>query len=218
MCGKSSYPITTRSGGPVPNVRDAASTPLPSQSSDPRPDRQFVMPETPEQPKRLSGSNNRIAVFTENGAIVMTSKSCQSLIEKAIRQGSQTHIADQVGGIFSARHQQKLHHFPWIYQLRWKIYQWKVLRSMICIRGIHGMVSIDCRLTPGTQTVHVLKLYIATVCSMKTKTAAQRLFVHLHATTLLVTTSQLTCLSRLELAFIQHSHSGQTHGLVPSLR
>ena len=29
----------------------------------------------------------------------MTSESCQPLIEKAIKQGAQTHVADQVGGI-----------------------------------------------------------------------------------------------------------------------
>ena len=33
----------------------------------------------------------------------MTSESCQSLIQEAIRQGSQTHIADQVGGIYVLR-------------------------------------------------------------------------------------------------------------------
>ena len=53
MSRNSSHPITTRSSGPVPNVDDAASTPLPSQSSDPRPDGQFVIPETPEQLEEL---------------------------------------------------------------------------------------------------------------------------------------------------------------------
>ena len=47
------------------------------------------------QPNKESGTNSRTAVFTENGAIIMTSDSCQSLIEKAISQGSQqTHAAD----------------------------------------------------------------------------------------------------------------------------
>ena len=59
------------------------------------------------QPNSKSGTNSRIAVFTENGAIIMTSDSCQSLIEKAISQGSQTHAADQVGGIYILRPQSK---------------------------------------------------------------------------------------------------------------
>ena len=59
------------------------------------------------QPNPISGSNSRIAIFTENGAIVMTSDSCQSLIEKAIQQGNQTHAADQVGGIYILRAQSK---------------------------------------------------------------------------------------------------------------
>ena len=54
MSGRSSHPITTRSSGAsAPNVGDPTSTPLPSQSSDPRPDGQFVMPETPEQLEEL---------------------------------------------------------------------------------------------------------------------------------------------------------------------
>ena len=56
------------------------------------------------QPNPISGSNSRVAVFTENGAIVMTSESCQSLIEKAIQQGSQTHVAYQIGEIYVLRH------------------------------------------------------------------------------------------------------------------
>ena len=55
------------------------------------------------QPNHRTGTSAKIAVFTENGAIVMTSESCQSLIQEAIRQGSQTHIADQVGGIYVLR-------------------------------------------------------------------------------------------------------------------
>ena len=51
------------------------------------------------QPNPISGTNSRIAVFTKNGAIIMTSESCQSHIEKAIRQGNQTHAEDQIGGI-----------------------------------------------------------------------------------------------------------------------
>ena len=55
------------------------------------------------QPNHRSGTSAKIAVFTENGAIVMTSESCQSLIQEAIRQGSQTHVADQIGGIYVLR-------------------------------------------------------------------------------------------------------------------
>ena len=54
MSGRSSHPITTRSSrASAPNVGDPTSTPLPSQSSDPRPDGQFVMRETPEQLEEL---------------------------------------------------------------------------------------------------------------------------------------------------------------------
>ena len=54
MSGRSSNNITTRSSGAsAPNVGDPTSTPLASQSSDPRPDGQFVMPETPEQLEEL---------------------------------------------------------------------------------------------------------------------------------------------------------------------
>ena len=55
------------------------------------------------QPNRRTGTTAKIAIFTENGAIVMTSESCQPLIEKAIKQGAQTHVADQVGGIYVLR-------------------------------------------------------------------------------------------------------------------
>ena len=57
------------------------------------------------QPNPMSGANGRIAVFTENGAIIMTSESCQSHIERAIRHGQQTHAADQIGGIYILRQQ-----------------------------------------------------------------------------------------------------------------
>ena len=49
------------------------------------------------------GTTAKIAIFTENGAIVMTSQSCQSIIQEAIYQGSQTHVADQIGGIYVQR-------------------------------------------------------------------------------------------------------------------
>ena len=53
MTGKSSHPITTRSGVSVPHVGDPTSTRLASQSSNPRPDGKFVMPQTPEQLEEL---------------------------------------------------------------------------------------------------------------------------------------------------------------------
>ena len=52
------------------------------------------------QPTQRSGSQSRIAVFPENRATIMTSESCQVLIEKAIQQGALTHVADQVKGIY----------------------------------------------------------------------------------------------------------------------
>ena len=49
-----SYPIATRSReGPVPQIGDAASTPLPTQADDRRQDGQFVMLETLEQLEEL---------------------------------------------------------------------------------------------------------------------------------------------------------------------
>ena len=54
MSERSSHPITTRSSGAsAPNVGDSTSTPSTSHSSDPRPDGQFVMPQTPEQLEEL---------------------------------------------------------------------------------------------------------------------------------------------------------------------
>ena len=53
MSGKSSHPIATRSGASAPNIGDPTSTPLASQSSNFRPDSQFVMPDTPEQLEKL---------------------------------------------------------------------------------------------------------------------------------------------------------------------
>ena len=55
------------------------------------------------QPNHITGTTATIAIFTENGAIVMTSESCQSLIQEAIQQGAQTHVADQIGGIYVLR-------------------------------------------------------------------------------------------------------------------
>ena len=55
------------------------------------------------QPNHQTGATSKIAIFTENGAIVMTSESCQPLVERAIKQGAQTHVADQVGGTYVLR-------------------------------------------------------------------------------------------------------------------
>ena len=55
------------------------------------------------QPDLKTGALSKIAVFTANGAIVLTSASCQSLIKKAIKHGAQTHMADQIGGIYVLR-------------------------------------------------------------------------------------------------------------------
>ena len=55
------------------------------------------------QPNHRTGTTAKIAIFTENEAIVMTSESCQSLIKEATQQGSQTHVADQIGGIYVLR-------------------------------------------------------------------------------------------------------------------
>ena len=110
------------------------------------------------QPNPRTGTTAKIAVFTENGAIVMTSESCQSLIQAAIRQGSQTHVADQIGVFMCyAMHQQLWQHFHRLTLLHTPHI------SMVCIRGIRGMVSADCRWTSNLRIVHVLKLYTATV-------------------------------------------------------
>ena len=148
------------------------------------------------QPNQRTGTAAKIAIFTENGAIVMTSESCQSLIQQAIQQGSQTHIADQVGGACYATHQQLWHHCHRLTLLHTPHI------SIVCIRGVRGTVSADCRWTSNYQTVHVSKLYIATVWSLKTSTAAHRLHVHLPAIIRPAITSQRTFLCHLALAFI----------------
>ena len=61
--GRSSHPIITRSSGAsAPNVVDPTSTPVSSQSSDPLPEGQFVMPQTPEQLVELF--SRRLAAVT----------------------------------------------------------------------------------------------------------------------------------------------------------
>ena len=46
-----------------------------------------------------TGSPGKVAIFTESGAVILESDSCQELLQHAIHQGSQTHVADQVDGI-----------------------------------------------------------------------------------------------------------------------
>ena len=72
MSENSSYPIITRSGGPVPKGGDVASTPLPSQSINPQPE--FVMPETPEQLEELF--LRRLAAMTTAAQPSMTPLRC----------------------------------------------------------------------------------------------------------------------------------------------
>ena len=50
-----------------------------------------------------TGSPGKVAIFTESGAVILESDSCQELLEQAIHQGSQTHVADQVDGIYVLR-------------------------------------------------------------------------------------------------------------------
>ena len=50
-----------------------------------------------------TGSPGKVAIFTESGAIILKSESCQELLQQAIHQGTQTHVADQVDGIYVLR-------------------------------------------------------------------------------------------------------------------
>ena len=43
------------------------------------------------------------AIFTKNGAIILTADSCKEDILSAIRDGEMTHTADQVDGIYVLR-------------------------------------------------------------------------------------------------------------------
>ena len=47
-----------------------------------------------------TGSPGKVAIFTESGAVILKSESCQELLQQAIQQGTQTHVADQVDGIY----------------------------------------------------------------------------------------------------------------------
>ena len=50
-----------------------------------------------------TGSPGKVAIFTESGAVIFKSESCQELLQQAIQQGTQTHVADQVDGIYVLR-------------------------------------------------------------------------------------------------------------------
>ena len=50
------------------------------------------------------GSPGKVAaIFTESGAVILKSESCQELLQQAIHQGTQTHVTDQVDGIYVLR-------------------------------------------------------------------------------------------------------------------
>ena len=46
-----------------------------------------------------TGSSGKVAIFTESRAVILKSESCQELLQQAI----QTHVADQVDGIYVLR-------------------------------------------------------------------------------------------------------------------
>ena len=50
-----------------------------------------------------TGARDKVAIFTKNGAIVLTADSCKEAILVAIRNGEKTHTADQVDGIYVLR-------------------------------------------------------------------------------------------------------------------
>ena len=52
-------------------------------------------------------AKEKIAIFTANGAIVLTAESCQGLIQRALNDGHQTHAADQIDGIYVLRNHQE---------------------------------------------------------------------------------------------------------------
>ena len=47
-----------------------------------------------------AGSPGKVAIFTVSGAVILKSESCQELLQQAIHQGTQTHVADQVDSIY----------------------------------------------------------------------------------------------------------------------
>ena len=50
-----------------------------------------------------TGSPGKVTIFMESGAVIVKSESCQELLQQAIHQGTQTHVADQVDGIYIPR-------------------------------------------------------------------------------------------------------------------
>ena len=50
-----------------------------------------------------TGARDKVAIFTKNGAIVLTADSCKEAILVAIRNGEKTRTADQVDGIYVLR-------------------------------------------------------------------------------------------------------------------
>ena len=55
------------------------------------------------KPNGATGTKDKVAIFTKNGAIVLNADSCQEAILLAIRNGEKTHTADQVDGIYVLR-------------------------------------------------------------------------------------------------------------------
>ena len=50
-----------------------------------------------------TGAKDKVAIFTKNGAIILTADSCKEAILSAIRDGEKAHTADQVDGIYVLR-------------------------------------------------------------------------------------------------------------------
>ena len=50
-----------------------------------------------------TGAKDKVAIFTKNGAIILTTDSCKEAILSATRDGEKTHTADQVDGIYVLR-------------------------------------------------------------------------------------------------------------------
>ena len=50
-----------------------------------------------------TGAKDKVAILTENGAVILNADSRQEAILLAIRNGQKTHTADQVDGIYVLR-------------------------------------------------------------------------------------------------------------------
>ena len=50
-----------------------------------------------------TGAKDKVAIFTKNGAIILTADSYKEAILSAIRDGEKTHTADQVDSIYVLR-------------------------------------------------------------------------------------------------------------------